>query len=89
MVAVIMYLSLGTGLIGPDLRISLTTGVMGGFTTYSTFNYESVALLQQGAWLLGTINIVVTVLLCLASGAAGLMLARWMASQPWLPSLVP
>jgi fluoride exporter len=79
LIAAIMYLSLTANLIGPELRLALTTGVMGGFTTYSTFNYESISLFQQGAWLLGALNIAVTVVLCLAAGAAGLLVARAIA----------
>ncbi|HUB08201.1 MAG TPA: fluoride efflux transporter CrcB [Myxococcales bacterium] len=79
LIAAIMYLSLTANLIGPELRLALTTGVMGGFTTYSTFNYESLSLFQQGAWLLGALNIAVTVVLCLAAGAAGLLVARAIA----------
>lgn len=77
LIVVIMRLSLSTDLIAPDLRIALTTGVIGGFTTYSTFNYESISLFQQGAWLLGALNIVVTVFVCLVAGALGLAVARW------------
>jgi len=79
LIVVIMYLSLTANLIGPDLRLALTTGVMGGFTTYSTFNYESIALFQTGAWLLGGLNILVTVVLCLVTGGLGLVVARWIA----------
>ncbi len=78
-IALVMYLSLTANLIGPDWRLALTTGVCGGFTTYSTFNYESIALFQSGAWLLGAVNIVVTVVLCLVAGGLGLGLARWIA----------
>jgi fluoride exporter len=76
LIALIMYLSLTANLIGPEWRLALTTGVMGGFTTYSTFNYESLALFQQGAWLLGALNILVTVVVCLVAGGLGLLLAR-------------
>ena len=34
----------------PDLRIGLTTGLMGGFTTFSTFGWDSVRMLQSGQW---------------------------------------
>ena len=34
----------------PDLRIGLTTGLMGGFTTFSTFGWDSVRMLEQGEW---------------------------------------
>jgi CrcB protein len=59
--------------------VALTTGVMGGFTTYSTFNYESIAFFQRSAWLFGTLNIVVTVVVCLVAGGLGLGLARLVA----------
>jgi CrcB protein len=34
----------------PDLRIGLTIGLMGGFTTFSTFGWDSVRMLQSGEW---------------------------------------
>jgi CrcB protein len=76
-----MYLSLTAGAINPDLRLLLATGIMGGFTTYSTFNYETLAFFQQGAWLLGALNVLATVFVCLAAGALGLMLSRWAFGQ--------
>ena len=42
LIGFIMQLSLTTELISPDVRLMLTTGVMGGFTTYSAFSYETV-----------------------------------------------
>jgi CrcB protein len=78
-IVVVMYLSLTANVIGPEWRLALTTGVCGGFTTYSTFNYESIALFQTGAWLLGGLNILVTVVLCLVTGGLGLVVARWIA----------
>jgi fluoride exporter len=80
LIGVIMHLSLNTTLISSDLRLTLTTGVLGGFTTYSTFNYETISLFQQGAALLAALNLLVTVILCLIAGAAGLLLGRW-----WVP----
>jgi fluoride exporter len=34
----------------PDLRIGLTIGLMGGFTTFSTFGWDSIRMLQTGEW---------------------------------------
>jgi len=34
----------------PDWRIGLTTGMMGAFTTFSTFGWESVRMLETGEW---------------------------------------
>ena len=64
------------GITSPDLRAMLTTGVMGGFTTYSTFNYETTEFLREGAWTLAAANIIGTVIVCLVAGFAGAALAR-------------
>jgi fluoride exporter len=76
LIAFIMHVGSSTEILSPDARVILTTGVMGGFTTYSTFNYETTEFLREGAWLLATANIVFTVVICLAAGFAGAALAR-------------
>jgi CrcB protein len=73
----IMHIALTTNWIAPALRLALTTGVMGGFTTYSTFNYETLQYLREEAWALAVCNLGATVVGCLAAGVAGLALARW------------
>jgi len=72
-----MQTALTTQLLPPTLRLTLTTGVLGGFTTYSTFNYETLQFFQEGTVLMGLVNILATVLLCLAAGALGVVGARW------------
>jgi CrcB protein len=62
--------------LGADLRLLLGTGVMGGFTTYSAFNLESIGLMQDGAWGRATLYMGGTVVACLAAGAVGVMLGR-------------
>jgi CrcB protein len=64
-----------------DLRLVLTAGVMGGFTTYSSFNYESTALFRGGSWGLGALNMTATVIGCLAAGLAGMALARLLMAK--------
>jgi CrcB protein len=76
----LMQVALTTDLIGPTLRLGLTTGVMGGFTTYSTFNYETLAYLQRSEGLLAFANLAATVLLCLAAGALGLAAGRFVVA---------
>ena len=72
----IMHVGLSTNLMTPGMRLVLTTGVMGGFTTYSTFNYETMEYLREGAFWMAALNVAATVLLCLLAGALGLALAR-------------
>jgi CrcB protein len=73
--------ALATDLISPTLRLGLTTGVMGGFTTYSTFNYETLQYLQQNEWLAAGANLAATVLVCLAAGALGVLTGRLLAGS--------
>ena len=77
----IMHVGLTTTLIPPTLRLVLTTGVMGGFTTYSTFNYETMQYLREGAFSLAGLNVGATLVLCLLSGALGVAAARWLVGS--------
>jgi CrcB protein len=79
LLGLIMQVALATDLLSPTLRLTLTTGVMGGFTTYSAFNYETLQYLQQNDWRLASLNLVVTVVVCLAAGSLGLVTGRMMA----------
>ena len=60
-------------LASPSLRIFLTIGILGGFTTFSSFSYETMALIREGDILSGGINIIVSVVTCLG----GLGLGRY------------
>lgn len=63
------------------VRLSLTAGVMGGLTTYSSFNYETTRLFQQGSWVAGSLNLAGTIVLCLLAGMSGAALVRILASH--------
>ncbi len=58
------------------MQTGLTVGVLGGFTTFSTFSAETVVLLQNGQWGTAAVNVAVSVGLALAAAAGGLALAR-------------
>jgi len=57
-------------------KLVLATGVLGGFTTYSAFNKETMQLFQLGAWPMATTYLLATVMLCFVAGATGVALAR-------------
>ncbi len=76
LIGIIMHLGVTTELMSPTTRIILTTGVLGGFTTYSSFNYETVQYLQEGEMLRGSLNIFVMVFSCLSMGLAGVILVK-------------
>ena len=57
-------------------RLTLTTGLLGGFTTYSAFNQETLRLFQTDAWGAGLGNLVLTVIACLGAGVAGMAAAK-------------
>lgn len=78
LLAVLMYVGTETVAISPTTRVVLTTGVMGGFTTYSTFSYETMKYMQESAWHLALLNVAVTVLGCLGACVLGWAGARWM-----------
>src|SRR4051812_2422407 len=76
LITLIMHVALSTTAISADVRLFLTTGVMGGLTTYSTFNYEILSRFQEGAWLMGLVHLLLTVVVCLIAGVLGLWVGR-------------
>jgi fluoride exporter len=74
--AFLLGLSLPADVGAPRLRLLLGTGLMGGFTTYSTFNYETLLLIGSGSPGLAATNVVLTLLGCFAGGLLGLAVGR-------------
>lgn len=59
-------------IIHPNLKLFLTIGVLGAFTTFSTFSYETIMLLQLSSYLKALLNVSLSVLLGLAAAFLGL-----------------
>ena len=79
LIAIIMHVALAGTAISLELRIFLTTGIMGGYTTYSSFNYETLALINQRAYGLAGLNVAATVVGCFLAGVLGLAAGRALA----------
>jgi fluoride exporter len=71
----------GEALLIPDnVRLFLTTGMMGGLTTYSTFSYETVRLMETNAWNQAWINIFVSTTIALSLCFLGMAVGRFVLS---------
>ena len=75
-IGLVMELSLNSSLITPNVRLFLTTGMMGGLTTFSTFSFETVAMIMNGNAIVGSINIILNLGLSLVGVVIGQYIAR-------------
>ena len=76
LIGVIMEFSLTTDFISHDLRLFLTTGILGGLTTFSTFSYETISFLSEGRYIVGISNIFLNLILSFAGVVLGKLAAQ-------------
>jgi len=71
LIGVVVELCLTTERISPNMRLFLTTGILGGFTTFSTFSFETVELFSKGMVLAAALNICLNLFLSLGGVLLG------------------
>jgi fluoride exporter len=76
LIGVVQELAGEAGAIREPARLFLSAGVMGGFTTYSAFSYETVRLVQLDRPGHALVNVAVTTLVCLVVCVLGIMAGR-------------
>lgn len=62
--------------VSPNLRLFVAVGLLGGYTTFSSFTVETLALLQGGRWLPGVLYLLGNVMIGLLAALGGIALAR-------------
>lgn len=66
--------------IAPEVRAMLTIGFCGGYTTFSSFSYESIRLIEDGQAGRAFVYVALSVLLCLGGTAMGIVAGRELVS---------
>ena len=70
-----LFRTVEVSLVSPEMRAMLAIGLLGAFTTFSTFSLEAVALVQEGAWLRASSYVLGSVFLGIAGVLVGISLA--------------
>ncbi|KAB2879326.1 fluoride efflux transporter CrcB [bacterium] len=76
LIGLFMELTENRYFVDPQLRIFITVGILGGFTTFSTFGYETFSLLRDGEFMRASYNIISSVLIGLTAVWLGFITAR-------------
>jgi len=76
LIGIIYGISGKSNIISPDLRLFLTVGVCGGFTSFSTFSSENIFLLRDGNFMLFALYTSLSVFLCLVAVYLGNLITK-------------
>ena len=66
----------GPLVVSPVFSVFVTIGILGGFTTFSSFSLQTVLLFQEGQWLSAVGNVISSVVICLLAAGLGIALAN-------------
>lgn len=76
LLGLIGQLTLNRMVISPDWRLAIAVGFFGGYTTFSSFGWETAKMLENGEWLRATTYVGASVVVGLALSVAGIRLAN-------------
>ena len=71
----LMRYTLASPTVSAEMRAMLTTGLCGGYTTFSTFSYETLTLIEAGDYRRASLYAVLSVVLAIAATLAGVFIA--------------
>lgn len=74
-------LGLETSALSPEMRLFLTTGLCGGFTTFSTFSYETYRLIEDSEYGTAGLYVAASLVLSLVGCALGMSLGRQLVAS--------
>lgn len=76
LIGLLMQVFFNTQLISPALCAVLAVGFLGGFTTYSSFNYETLVYIQNGDFVKAALSFFTMSVVCLLAGALGIWVVK-------------
>ncbi len=76
LIGLLMSLFTERFMVNPQWRLLFVVGFLGAYTTFSTFEYETGALLKDGEWLVATLNVVLSVVVGFAALKLGEVIAK-------------
>ena len=76
LIGFIMEFSENRFIIDPEARLFITVGILGGFTTFSSFGYETFSLLRDGETLRAMLNVILSMVVGLIAVWFGFITAR-------------
>ncbi len=62
--------------LGPEWRAAILIGLLGSFTTFSTFSIETLNLIEQAYYLKALLNVIVSVVACIGAAWSGVIIGR-------------